>query len=78
VPELAFLDLPGNVMRVPWPKQLERTIGVAIMPTGLRFRQCGRFQVRSKHGFESTLPPLRTFIKIAKAKGSAGMLNECP
>lgn len=80
VPELAFLDLPENVIRVPLAEPLERTIGVAIMPTSLKVPAVRAFLGALKTRFpESTLPPLGTFIKRgAKAKGSARYANECP
>ena len=80
VPELAFLDLPENVMRVPLAEPLARTIGVAIMPASLKIPAVRAFLGALKAQFpESTLPPLRTFIKsAAEAEGPAQHPAECP
>lgn len=80
VPELAFLDLPENVLRVPLAEPLERTIGVAIMPASLKIPAVRAFLGALKTQFPgSTLPPLGTFIKRSvEAKGPAQYPAECP
>lgn len=75
VPELAFLDLPENVVRVPLAEPLERTVGVTILPSSLKIPAVRAFLGALKRQFpESSLPSLEPYIKTGGKKKAA----ECP
>lgn len=78
VPELAFRELPENVVRVPLAEPLERTIGVAILPQSLKIPAVRAFLGALKTQFpESALPPLGTFLHAA-ADATTDFPAVCP
>lgn len=76
VPELAFLDLPETVVRVPLAEPLGRVVGVTILPSSLKIPAVRVFLGALKRQFpESSLPSLEPFIK---AGGKRSRAAECP
>jgi len=79
VPQLAFLNLPENVVPVPLAEPLERTIGVAILPSSLKIPAVRAFlDVLRTHFPASTLPPLGILVRTGKiAEHTAQYSAEC-
>ncbi len=64
VPELAFRDLPGTLLRVPLAEPLTRTIGVATLPHGLKVPAVRVFLDALRVQFpESGVPTFRTGLE---------------